>query len=113
MRPPSTVTSPRVMTAATAQVPATMRSVTVACSTGCRRSTPSTSSVLEPTPAMRAPMSTSIEHRSTISGSRAALSMTVVPLASAAAMSRFSVAPTLGKSSQTDAPDSCGARAMR
>ena len=34
--------------------------------------------------------------RSTISGSRAAFSMTVVPSAAVAAMSRFSVAPTLG-----------------
>jgi hypothetical protein len=41
---------------------------------------------------------------STISGSRAALSISVVPLASTAAMSRFSVAPTLGKSSQIVAP---------
>ena len=37
---------------------------------------------------------------STISGSRAALSISVVPSASTAAISRFSVAPTLGKSSQ-------------
>ena len=37
---------------------------------------------------------------STISGSRAALSISVTPLASTAAISRFSVAPTLGKSSQ-------------
>ena len=37
--------------------------------------------------------------RSVISGSRAAFSMTVVPLASTAAVMRFSVAPTLGNSS--------------
>ena len=43
----------------------------------------------------------------------AALSMTVVPLASAAAISRFSVAPTLGKSSQTEAPVRRGAVATR
>ena len=41
---------------------------------------------------------------STISGSRAALSISVTPLASTAAISRFSVAPTLGKSSQIVAP---------
>jgi len=42
--------------------------------------------------------------RSTISGSRAALSITVTPSASTDAMSRFSVAPTLGKSRKTFAP---------
>ena len=40
-------------------------------------STPSISSVDEPTPSICAPIATSIWHRSTISGSRAALSMTV------------------------------------
>ncbi len=48
-----------------------------------------------------------------MSGSRAALSIVVVPSASTDAMSRFSVAPTLGKSSQTVAPVSRGARASR
>ena len=55
-------------------------------------------------PSIWAPISTSISHRSMISGSRATLSMTVVPSASTAAISRFSVAPTLGKSSQRFAP---------
>ena len=55
-------------------------------------------------PSIWAPIATSILHRSTISGSRAALSMTVVPLASTAAVRMFSVAPTLGKSSQIVAP---------
>ena len=51
---------------------------------------------------------------STISGSRAALSITVVPLASTAAMRMFSVAPTLGKSSRMSPPCSpWGASAMR
>ncbi len=54
-----------------------------------------------PTPSICAPIDPSIRQMSTISGSRAALSMTVVPLARTAAMSRFSVAPTLGKSSHT------------
>ena len=46
-----------------------------------------------------------------ISGSRAAFSMTVSPLASTAAVSRFSVAPTLGNSSTTRAPgQAVGAR---
>ena len=41
------------------------------------------------------------------------ISMTVLPLASTAAIRRFSVAPTLGKSSQMDAPASRPARAIR
>ena len=56
-------------------------------------------------------MRLSISHRSAISGSRAALSITVVPLAAAAAMTRFSVAPTLGNSSSTLVPSRFGARA--
>ena len=47
----------------------------------------------------------SIVARSVISGSRAAFSITVSPLASTAAVSRFSVAPTLGNSRTTRAPD--------
>ncbi len=48
--------------------------------------------------------------RSEISGSRAALRTVVVPRAVAPAMSRFSVAPTLGYSSTTSAPISFSAR---
>ena len=66
-----------------------------------------------PAPSMRAPIAPSIAQRSTISGSRAALSITVVPLASTAAMTRFSVAPTDGKSSQIEVPVSRGAVATR
>ena len=65
---------------------------------------PRWSSVEVPIPSILAPICCSIWHRSTISGSRAALSITVVPSASTAAISTFSVAPTLGKSSQTVAP---------
>ena len=57
-----------------------------------------------PAPLTRAPMDESMLARSTISGSRAAFSMTVRPSATTDAMSRFSVAPTLGKSSTTCAP---------
>ena len=96
--------SPPAIAVANAQVPATIRSVTVACSTGCSRSTPSTTRVEVPIPSMRAPIATSIWHRSMISGSRATLSITVVPLASTAAITRFSVAPTEGKSSHRLAP---------
>ena len=62
-------------------------------------------------PSICAPIDTSIRHRSTISGSRAALSMTVVPFASTAAVRMFSVAPTLGKSNQIVVPRSSGASA--
>src|SRR4028118_1588369 len=69
-------------------------------------------SVEEPAPWMRAPIAVSIEQMSTISGSRAELSMTVVPSASTAAISRFSVAPTDGEASQIEVPGSRGARGV-
>ncbi len=59
-----------------------------------------------PAPWISAPMRLSMSARSVISGSRAAFSITVSPLASTAAVSRFSVAPTLGNSSTTRAPES-------
>jgi hypothetical protein len=100
------------MAAAKAHVPATIRSGTIECVVGDSASTPSTASVDVPRPSIFAPICCSIWHRSTISGSRAALSMTVVPVASTAAIRMFSVAPTLGKSSQTVVPVSpCGALA--
>ena len=99
-------------TAAIAQVPATIRSATALWLVGCSCSTPVISRVDEPMPSIWAPIDTIIRHRSTISGSRAALSMTVVPLASTAAVMMFSVAPTLGKSSQIVVPRSSRASAM-
>ncbi len=96
--------SPPAIAVANTQVPATMRSVTVRCSTGCSPSTPSITRVEVEIPSMSAPIETSIWHRSMISGSRATLSITVLPLASTAAISRFSVAPTEGKSSHRLAP---------
>ena len=60
--------------------------------------TPSMVMMEPPAPSMWAPMSQSMFAKSTISGSRAALAMTVWPFATTAAMSVFSVAPTLGKS---------------
>ena len=101
---PVTVTSPLVIAAPKAHVPATMRSPIVRWDTGRSSATPSTSIFEEPAPLMWAPMPVSIAQMSTISGSRAALSISVTPLASTAAISRFSVAPTLGKSSQMRAP---------
>ena len=101
---PVTVTSPRVIAAPKAQVPATMRSPMVRWVTGRSSGTPSISILEVPAPEMWAPMPVSMAQMSTISGSRAALSISVVPLANTAAMTRFSVAPTLGKSSQILAP---------
>ena len=70
-------------------------------------------SVDVPAPSIRAPIRVSIVQMSTISGSRAALSIVVAPRASTAAITRFSVAPTLGKSSTMSAPCSpSGASAM-
>ena len=54
-------------------------------------------SILEvPAPTTVAPIRFRNEARSAISGSRAALMIVVDPLASTAAIKRFSVAPTLG-----------------
>ncbi len=90
-----------------------MRSDTVRWATGRRapRSTPSITMRDEPMPVMSAPIATSISQRSTTSGSRAALSSTVVPAASTAAVTMFSVAPTLGNGSTMSAPCSRSARA--
>ena len=62
--------------------------------------------VLVPAPITCAPIRLRNAVRSVISGSRAAFSMTVSPLASTAAVSRFSVAPTLGNSSTMRVPHS-------
>ena len=85
------------MPAATAQVPASMRSGTVCQVTPESSSTPVTRSVDVPMPSISAPMANSIRQRSWTSGSRAALSITVTPSASTAAISRFSVAPDAGE----------------
>ncbi len=104
--PPLMCRSPPAIAVAKTHVPATIRSVTVRCSTGCSRSTPSITRVEVVIPSIWAPIATSIWHRSVISGSRATLSITVLPEASTAAISRFSVAPTEGKSSHRFAPRS-------
>ena len=57
-----------------------------------------------PTPSIRAPIFFSISHKSTISGSRAALRRVVVPSARTDAIKMFSVAPTLGNSNSMSAP---------
>ncbi len=103
---PSTVTSPPAMTVAKRYVPPSMRSPMTAWSAGTSSSTPSMVIVCVPAPSMRAPIFVRNAARSEISGSRAALSITVSPFASTAAVMSVSVAPTLGKSSTTRAPHS-------
>ncbi len=76
----------------------------ISVSTGSSSSTPSISIVDVPAPMTCAPMRFRNAVRSVISGSRAAFSMTVEPFASTAAVNRFSVAPTLGKSRTMRAP---------
>ena len=99
MPPSSAMSAP-----ATMKVPASMRSPITRCVTGWSSSTPSICTTGEPAPTILAPISFSMQARSTISGSRAALSMTVVPFARTAAMMRFSVAPTLANSRVTVVP---------
>ncbi len=103
-RAPTSVASPPAIPHAISSVPVSMRSAMITLSTGDNASTPSTTMVDDPAPWTSAPMPLSIAARSAISGSRAAFSITVWPLASTAAVSRFSVAPTLGNSSTTRAP---------
>ena len=63
-----------------------------------------------PAPRTTAPMSHSMAARSATSGSFAAFSITVVPLASTAAISRLSVAVWLGYSRTTLVADQPAAR---
>ena len=110
-RAPTIVISPPAIPHAMSNVPVSMRSPMSSQSTGMRSSTPTISIVGVPAPITCAPIRLSIAASSTISGSRAAFSMTVVPWARTAAVNRFSVAPLLGKSSTTRVPVSRFARA--
>ena len=76
-----------------------MRSPITRCSVGCSRATPVIVIVGDPAPSICAPIWLSIVHRSTTSGSRAALWIVVTPSARTAAIRMFSVAPTDGNSS--------------
>ena len=98
------VMSPRVIAAANAHVPATIRSGNVAWVAGFKLATPVISILCEPKPEIFAPIAIKNSPRSTTSGSRAALSITVTPFAKVAAVIIFSVAPTLGKSKVIEAP---------
>ena len=105
-RASSTSSSPPATATAARYVAAWMRSATVRWSAAFSdpRSTPLTTMRDVPMPLMSAPMSTSRSHMSTTSGSRAALSIVVVPSANTAAVTMFSVAPTLGNENAMSAP---------
>ena len=86
---------PPVTAAAMAKVPASSRSLMTRCSVPPRRSTPSISSRCGAVRSIRAPMERSMATRSSVSGSCAAFSITVVPRASTAASMAFSVPITV------------------
>ena len=107
-RPSSMTTSPPASPAATRKVATTSRSGMTEWVAGCSSSTPSTSMRDVPAPVIRAPIELRNSARSRTSGSRAAFSITVVPLASVAAISTLSVPVWLGYSSTTRLPTSRG-----
>ncbi len=77
-------------------MPASIRSGMMVCSTPCSFSTPSMVTRLVPAPSILAPIELRKLARSTTSGSQAADSMMVVPLARTAAIMRLSVPRTVG-----------------
>ena len=99
-----TSTLPPVISAAASSVPASIRSGITSTSAGRSSRTPSTTTVDVPAPSMRAPMRVSTAASAVTSGSRAQFSSTVRPSASAAAMTRFSVPVTVGRSNTNRAP---------
>ncbi len=88
-----------------------MRSGMIVCSAPPSSATPSMTIVSSPAPEIRAPMALRRLARSTTSGSRAQFSSTVVPRASTAAISTFSVPVTVGMSKRKRVPTSRSARA--
>ena len=101
---PVSVAVPPVMAAAMAKVSASRRSPSTSCSVPCRRGTPSISIRRSAVREIRAPIPHSMAMRSSISGSSAALSMTVVPRASTAARITFSVPMTVTVGNAIAAP---------
>ncbi len=99
-----TSTSPPVIIAAASSVPASMRSGIAVSSVGRSDCTPSMVITLLPAPCTRAPMALSIWASAVTSGSRAQFSSTVRPSASTAAIIRFSVPVTVGRSKRILAP---------
>ena len=103
-RLPVVVTRPPVIAAAIRKVPVSIRSGSTSWLPPCSFSTPWTT--IRPLPAcsMFAPRALRQSARSTTSGSIAAFSITLVPSASTAAMSTFSVPVTLTTSKTKRAP---------
>ena len=83
-----------------------MRSATTVKSAACIRETPSIVMVLVPAPLTLAPIAFKKSARSTISGSCAAFSITLIPLANTAAIIAFSVPVTVTMSIKIRAPTS-------
>ena len=104
IRPPKHSTSPPQNAGANMYVPNSIRSVTTGWVAPPKRSTPWMVIVDVPSPLICAPILRRQSARSTISGSRAALLMTVVPLAKVAAIMMFSVAPTEANGKSMTAP---------
>ena len=99
-----TSTSPPAAATAHKKVPASIRSGMTLCWAPCSTSTPSMVSLSLPIPLILAPILTSNSAKSLTSGSRAAFSKVVVPLAKLAAINRFSVPVTVIMSVRIDAP---------
>ena len=97
-------TLPPVIATAQRKVPASIRSGTTLCSQPCSSFTPSMVMVAVPMPLIFAPILTRHSAKSTTSGSMAQFSRMVVPSASVAAISRFSVPPTVTTSMVTRVP---------
>ena len=94
---PVTITSPPAQAPQARSVAATMRSPIMVHSPRSRGCPPSTVTTPPPAPATLPPRRFRKSARATISGSRAALVMVVMPDAPQAARMAFSVAPTLAR----------------
>ena len=103
---PTRFSSPPVMAAAMANTPASIRSGITVCSVAVSSLTPRTVTNPVPPPLMSAPILERNAMTSSTSGSRAQLSITVVPGAMLAAMIRFSVPVCDGVSRYRWAPRS-------
>src|SRR5919106_2537100 len=105
--------SPPVAAARARKLPTSMKSGPSVKSAPPSEGTPWTTSRLEPTPSIRAPICPSSRHWSWTCGSEAALRMIVVPSASVAAARTFPVAVTLASSRRMSAPRSRSACSTR
>ncbi len=101
---PSIVMSPPVTAAMPMKLPTSMCSGPIECAPPARRSTPVMCSTFEPMPWIRAPSETRNRQRSCTCGSHAAFEIIVLPGASAAAITAFSVAITEASSRCRCAP---------